>query len=402
MHMFLEILLAIALGVSAGIFTGLTPGIHINLVSLLVLSAAPFLSRFFPLPALACFIIAMSVTHTFLDSIPSIYLGAPDSDQALGVLPGHRYLLAGHGYTALKLTVIGSFGALILSVLFFPFFIPVVKYGYAFISDYIGYILLAVVLFMILRDHKKLWALLVFSLSGVLGLIVMNIPGFDNPLFPMLSGLFGISTLIISLNGNESMPEQKAEEELRLPGKLALKALFSGQLSGFLTAVLPGVGAATAAVLSLQITRNLGDKGFMILTGSINTVNFILSMVTLYVLEKARNGSIIVVQKLMESITLSHILLFLCATAVAGGASVFLTLKIGKIFSRLISRISYRKLILGIILFVTLLVFLLTGWLGLLVLVVSTAVGLIPAIVKVTRTQGMGCIMLPVMLYFLL
>ncbi|MFH1770335.1 MAG: tripartite tricarboxylate transporter permease [archaeon] len=266
--MILEILIAVALGIIAGIITGLTPGIHINLVALLVLSAAPFLSLYFGFSALACFIIAMSVTHTFLDSIPSIYLGAPDSDQVLGVLPGHRYLLVGHGYTALKLTVIGSFGALLLSIVLFAVFVPIVKYGYDLISDYIGYILLAVVTFMILRDRKKLWALFVFVLAGTLGFIVLNIPGFENPLFPMLSGLFGVATLLISLNSNDSMPVQKIEKEIKLPKKLTLKALLSGQLSGFLTAVLPGVGAATAAVLSLQITRNLGDKGFMILTGN--------------------------------------------------------------------------------------------------------------------------------------
>ena len=119
--MFLEIIIAIVFGMASGIITGLTPGIHINLVSLLVLGFSPFLSTYFGLLALASFIISMSVVHTFLDSIPSIYLGAPDSSQALGALPGHRYLMAGHGYTALKLTVIGSFGALLLSVLLFPF-----------------------------------------------------------------------------------------------------------------------------------------------------------------------------------------------------------------------------------------------------------------------------------------
>ncbi|NQU98402.1 tripartite tricarboxylate transporter permease, partial [Candidatus Woesearchaeota archaeon] len=128
--MFVEIIVAIILGILSGIITGLTPGIHINLVSLLVLSASPFLTPYFGLISLACFIISMSVTHSFLDPIPSIYLGAPDSDQVLGVLPGHRYLLAGHGYTALKLTVIGSFGALILSIILFPFFMLLVKYGY--------------------------------------------------------------------------------------------------------------------------------------------------------------------------------------------------------------------------------------------------------------------------------
>ena len=317
-------------------------------------------------------------------------------------MPGHRYLLAGHGYIALKLTVIGSFGALLLSILLFPFFMLIVEYGYDYISGYIGYLLLLVVVFMTLRNNKKLWALLVFLLSGVLGLIVLNIPGFENPLFPMLSGLFGISTLIYSINSNESLPVQKINHELKLSKKLVLKALFSGQFSGFLTAVLPGVGAAIAAILSLQITRNLGDKGFLILSGSINTVNFILSMVTLYILNKARNGAVIVVQMLVEGITLSNVLVFLSVTLVAGSVSVFLALRIAKIFSRIISLVNYRLLVVGIIFFIIVLVIFLSGLLGLLVLFVSTAVGLIPAVVKVSRTQAMGCIMLPVMIYFIM
>ena len=46
--MFLE-LIALFLGISAGIITGLTPGVHINLVSLLVLQFAPllFIVQFF-------------------------------------------------------------------------------------------------------------------------------------------------------------------------------------------------------------------------------------------------------------------------------------------------------------------------------------------------------------------
>ncbi|MBU0665789.1 MAG: tripartite tricarboxylate transporter permease [Nanoarchaeota archaeon] len=400
--MFIEILLAICCGVICGIFTGLTPGIHINLISLLLLSAAPFLSSFFSLLALACFIISMSVTHTFLDSIPSIYLGAPDSSQALGVLPGHRYLLAGHGFTALFLTVIGSFGGLVLSVFLFPLFAFIAKHGYIFISKFIGFILLAVVIFMILRDNKKLWALLVFSLSGVLGFIVMNMPNLKNPLFPLLSGLFGVSTLLISLNDNTTMPVQKVETFVKLPKKTLFKALFSGQFSGFLTAVLPGVGASTAAVLSLQITRKLGDKGFMVLIGSINTVNFVLSIATLLVLQKARNGAVIVVQKLVETISFFQVVVFLSVALISGSVAVFLALKIGKVFSKVITVVNYRKLILSIILLIVFLTVLLSGMLGLLVLICSIAVGLIPAIVKTTRTQAMGCIMVPVMIYFLL
>ena len=40
--MFLEITIALLLGVLAGTFTGLIPGIHVNLISLMVLSASAY------------------------------------------------------------------------------------------------------------------------------------------------------------------------------------------------------------------------------------------------------------------------------------------------------------------------------------------------------------------------
>jgi putative membrane protein len=399
--MFWGVSLAILIGLSAGIITGLTPGIHINLISVLLLSASPALLHYTSPIALAVFIISMSVTHTFLDAIPSIFLGAPEAATALGVLPGHRYLLKGYGLMAVKLTLIGSFGAVLLSVLLFPLFLVIVEHGYPVVRDYMGYLLLVTAFFMILRDRKKLWAVFVFLLSGVLGLIVLNIPGFDNPLFPMLSGMFGISTLLISLNSSQSLPEQKEEQRVKLKPLVTIKALLSGQFSGFITAVMPGLGAATAAVISMQITRKLGDNGFMVLMGSIGTVNFILSMATLYVLEKARNGSIIAVQQLVNTLDMPIVICFLAATLVSGSIAAFLVLRIGRIFSRLITRVDYQKLVFGIILFITALVALMTGWLGLLILAVSTAVGIIPAITKITRTHAMGCLLVPVMGYFL-
>ena len=232
--MFIQILIAILIGITAGIITGLTPGIHINLISVMLLSVSPVLLQYTHPITLAVFIIAMSVTHTFLDAIPSIFLGAPDSATALGVLPGHRYLLKGYGLMAVKLTLIGSFGALLLSIVLFPLFLPIVKYGYPLIKNYIGYFLILTAFFMILRDRKRLWAIFVFFLSGTLGLIVLNIPNFSNPLFPMLSGLFGISTLLISLNESQTLPVQKVEQRIKLKPMITIKALLSGQFSGFI------------------------------------------------------------------------------------------------------------------------------------------------------------------------
>jgi TctA family transporter len=61
----------------------------------------------------------------------------------------------------------------------------------------------------------------------------------------------------------------------------------------------------------------------------------------------------------------------------------------------------YRTVVISINCFILVLTPLLAGWLGLLVLVTSTALGILPATVKVARVHAMGCLLLPVILFFL-
>ena len=198
--MLFEILIAISAGVLAGIFTGLFPGVHINLVAILVLSSSAFLLRYFSPLSLALFIVAMSITHTFLDSIPSIFLGAPDAGMELSVLPGHKLLLEGRGYEAVFLTVVGSFFSVITCLSLTPLLIFLMKYGYPLVEPYIAYILIFFSVLLIYRETKsRFWASIAYLLSGVFGIAVLTMPNLEQPLFPMLSGLFGISILTVSL-----------------------------------------------------------------------------------------------------------------------------------------------------------------------------------------------------------
>src|SRR3989338_6918017 len=105
-----------------------------------MLSSSAFLLNYFNPLSLALFIVAMSITHTFLDAIPSIFLGAPDPGMELSVLPGHKLLLEGRGYEAVFLTVIGSFFAVVVCIVLTPIMIPLIRYGYPLIEPYIAYI----------------------------------------------------------------------------------------------------------------------------------------------------------------------------------------------------------------------------------------------------------------------
>ena len=79
-----------------------------------------------------------------------------------------------------------------------------------------------------------------------------------------------------------------------------------------------------------------------------------------------------------------------------------LAIKLTKVFSKLISKVNYKKLCISIILLICVLVGVITGWIGLIILAVSTALGIVPAIKGVSRSHMMGCLLIPVMSYFLL
>jgi len=400
--MLAEIFIAIILGCLAGTFTGCTPGIHINLVATLIFASSAALLQIVSPIYVAVFIIAMAITHTWTDALPSIFLGAPDSDTILNVLPGHRMLLQGKGYEAVILTVIGSLLGLIFTIALVPVMIPFLKFFYPLIKNYVGYILLAVVLLLLYRDPKsRVWALIIFLLAGVLGVVVLNMPTLKEPLFPLLSGLFGISSLIISLKDKVKIPKQQISK-IELDKKDTVKAISSSVIVGSITSFLPGLGPAQAAIIITQIVRKLSEKGFLILVGSLNTVNMVVSLITLYGIDKARNGAIVIMSKMLKYFDLNHLILLLAVSLIVAGIATLITIKLAKVFSSLVTKINYQKLCLFIIAFVTVLVIILSGPLGLFVLFVSTSVGIIPSLIGVGKNHLMGCLLLPVILFFLL
>mgnify|MGYP001612073178 CR=1 FL=1 len=399
--MFIEIIIAIFLGCLAGVITGLTPGLHINLVALILFSISPILLGYTNVIAVASFIIAMSITHTFTDFISATYLGAPADDTALAVLPAHRLLLEGMGHEAVRLTVIGSLLCLIITIILSPLLIIAVPIIFAYLKNYIGWILLAVVIFMILREenlNKKFWAFIVVALSGILGLIVFNVPNLKDPLLPMLSGLFGVSVLLLSLTQKVVLPIQRTTEMIKVKTKDVLKALGSGVFSGSLVSIFPGLGPAQAGVLSSQIAGKINVFGYLIMVGGINTVSMILSLITLFTIEKARNGSIIVVQQLLQNIDLNSLILFLSVALIAGGIAAFLTLNISKIFSSVMNKLNYSMVSILIIAFVAAMVLYFSGIVGFLILAIATSIGLIPNIVDVSRSNSMACLLVPIIL----
>ena len=101
-----KLLLIIVAGLIGGIFgsfTGIVPGIHANTLAIMLLSTALAIEKYLDYYisdlvetrlVLAVIIASTSIAHTFANFIPGTFLGAPEGETALGILPMHQMVKA--------------------------------------------------------------------------------------------------------------------------------------------------------------------------------------------------------------------------------------------------------------------------------------------------------------------
>jgi len=394
--MLIELIVFLILGISAGTFTGLMPGIHINLVGAMLVSASASFLFFLPALYLVVFITAMAITHTFLDFVPSVFLGCPNEDTALSVLPGHELLREGKGHAAVMLAAYGGLAAIFLTVILaFPL-IVLVKKIYPLIQTAIPYILIAVSLIMIFSEKRKFSSLLVYSLTGILGLILLNLEPLKDSLLPLLTGLFGASNLLLSIKTKTQIPKQIIKEEKTELKKPILAALIASPLCGF----LPGLGSGQAAVLGNTISKT-DRKGFLVLLGATNVLVMGFSFMSLYAISKARTGAAAAIKDLIEIPSVKVLILILFTVLISGLISFFLMKKLSIFFSQKINKINYTKLSIITLCILVLIVLLISGFLGFIAFIISTFTGIYCISLGVRRTQMMGCLLFPTIILYL-
>ena len=405
--MLIEILLFLFLGIAFGILTGLIPGIHINLVGVFLISlAASFLSFLNPI-YFVVFIVAMAITHTFVDFIPSIFLGCPDTDTELSILPGHDLLKKGRGYEAITLTTYGSLAAIfILILLAFPV-ANLLERFYDFLKILIPGLLILISFFLISSEKKMKNALVAFLLTGLLGsILLIGDLGVKEPLLPLLTGLFGGSMLIISIRDKISIPKQKISKTKTKLFKPLLGATIASPLCSF----LPGLGSGQAAIIGNSISnlfsRNknveVDKKGFLVLLGATNTLVMGFSFIALYAIARTRTGATVALQEIIGILSKEILILSLAVILISGIASFFITIKLAKFFSTKIANINYTLLCELTLIVLVVIVFLVSGFLGVLVLAASTATGIYCISLGVRRTNMMGCLLIPVIIFYLI
>lgn len=392
----LEILLFIIFGLVIGILFGLAPGLHPNLIVLLI----PFfvVLNLAPLTLLA-FIVTIAISNTLIDFIPSMLLGAPDAGTELTVLPAHKMLMSGYGYSAIKLAVIGASGAMILCIILMPLIVAGIPALFQIIRPFTYILLIAIVLIMILDEpgNKKLIATFCFFAAGIIGLLAGKLPIDSNlTLFPIFSGLFGTSLLILQIRKKTNVPKQHIKE-FHVPRRLINRSILFGTIGGIFSGLLPGIGSSEIASLA-SVDKN--EKSFLITMGSIASANILLSILSLWLINQPRSGVAVVINQLV-SIGFNEFLFIIFLGLMICGISAIITLFLAKQFIKIVERVNYAlisKIILAVLIILS---FVFTGFYGLFLLFVCSCLGIFTNLSNVKRGTMMGVLILPTILFYL-
>ncbi len=462
----LAVALFTLLGIATGTGTGLAPGIHVNNVAVLLLASRPAFEAavlaLFPaagpedlVAVLSSFVMGVVIGHSFLDFVPSVYLGAPDDRTALSVLPGHRMLRAGEGHLAVRLAAKGALAGVFVSLLLL---VPLRLVlgpplgGYERAKGAIAFILLGIAAVLILaererrvrnrsgarrvvasRARQRAIALGLFLLAGGLGYVLLDTPWLTAwnwfplgqrvsdfgslVLFPLFTGLFGFPTLLLSSQGPTAIPPQDLGRRPVADRRGLARGIASGSVAGALVSWLPGLssGAATALAQLLSRGRNEEPKAeanqeFMVALGAVGTATSLFTVAVLFIIDRARSGAAAAIQELAsgqvtawDPVTQPPALLVVLAASAALAAVVAypVTVLCSRLAARHVHRVRYDMLARGVIVVLVAMIAVLAGAAGLMVATLAALLGLVPPLAGVKRVHLMGALVLPVVLLYL-
>ncbi len=423
MNTFLLLVYAVAGAVIASLLACI-PALHIyNVAGLLILTGGR-LSGLMSGEQTAMFFLGLITGYSILNTIPSIFLSSPDDSMIFVVLPGQKYLMQGRGYEAAILTGVGSLAAIALMAAGSPLAGPIFSSLRSILSPHLGWILAAVIIFMLMSEWPKssdrkptplgrlaeAWTglgagLLTFLLSGLLGFALMYrslVPteiAFQN-LLPAFVGLFAIPWVLLNIVGQVRIPKQHIAQSIDITLALVARGTFAGALGGGFAAFFPVVTGGIGGFLAGHATAQRDDRLFIVSQGASKVVYYVGGFLLFFIpgLGMTRGGMAWMLSTLYTPNTPRVYLTAVAAIAVAGAAAFLLLFPLTRLTIKLIEKVNYQIISAITLVILLVLVAALTGWGGLLVALVATGIGLIPVVWGSRRMNCMGVLLLPIVL----
>ena len=250
---------------------------------------------------------------------------------------------------------------------------------------------------MLYDEESKILGFVCFAAAGLVGILAFRLPVNNTLLlFPILVGLFGVPSIIFKIKNRTELPDQKTSSSDSMPITLKLKSVVYGTFGGIASGFLPGVGTSEIAGIS---TINKDKKSFLVTLGAISAANIVLSFITIYLIEKARSGVAVAASEIIE-IGFNEIILIIVVAFIAIALSSVVIMKLSKKILSQINNVDYSLINKIILASIFIMVYFFTGFYGIFLVVLCTALGMIVIMKNVKRGLLMGVLILPTILFF--
>lgn len=419
----LMVLGAVFIGTLIACFMACLPALHIyNVAGIVIMMVLPIVkANIFPGSVLVAFMMSLVVGYSVLNTIPSIFLGAPDESAVFVTMPGNRALMLGKGYEATLLTGIGSLGGLAFLVLISPLASIVISNLKNAVAPHMHWILGTILAFMVMSEWPKdnprakdgwprlfqAWkslaaGLVTLILSGILGFILMYrspMPvhaAFQN-IMPAFVGLFAVPWVIQNMMSKTMPPKQHICESLDVTPRLFLRGVGAGCFGGLFAAVFPIVTGGIGGLLAGHATAQRDDRLFIISQGASKVVYYVGAFMLLFVpgLGLTRGGMAWMLSGVYKPMGVADYYMIIAVICVSGALSFLFLGFFTKVIIKLIDKIDYRLVSLFTFIFILGVVTYMVGWQGLIILAVSAGIGMIPVAFHSRRMNCLGVLLIP-------
>ncbi|WP_295590841.1 tripartite tricarboxylate transporter permease [uncultured Methanobrevibacter sp.] len=412
----MELVIACFIGILIGTTTGMIPGIHVNTAGAILFASSNFLLTKVSPEFLCVLMVSMSIAHALIEFVPSMLLGVPQEGTATSILPGHRMVLQGRSKEVIRIVSVGGFGAIIVTILMLPIFSILLPFLHDVSKPFTWAILLVASIYLTysltsnFRDF--LWSSLLFVISGILGWVIFQSPISSGvTLMCVFSGLFGISTILFSLNDSSTIPHQNPFYELNIDYN-KFKSIFAGGITGAILGFLPGFGPAQGTVIAQAVsgTNDCDDDdtvNFLLATSGLNISDCLFSLIAIYIIGNPRSGIAVYMSYLISEMSINHLLIFIFASLLAVSVSLALSLRLGDSFSRLMGGVDYKKMSIGVIILQIVILYIFIFYYKApplymtLALITSTAMGMLPHYIGVGKSHLMGVLIIPAIVIYM-
>jgi putative membrane protein len=259
---------------------------------------------------------------------------------------------------------------------------------------------------------KKIWVgwttilagYLTFLLSSILGIIIFNktivpVDRTFQTLGAVFIGMFAASSLLVAIFTHKDIPPQQVTGKVEVKKEEIFRGGVGGTIGGLFAAFMPAITAGVGALLAGHATAAKGERTFIISQGSNRVLYYVGAIVLFFTAIGMRKGALTIGMNLFYTPeTKTELFIVVAGIAIASAVAIILILLLSRGVLKLIQKVRYQTISVFALICVTLIVFLMLSWQGLIIYAVSTAIGLLPVVFHSRRMNCLAVILVPIWL----